>query len=167
MAAKLVDRSPLTIEFVADKKDSMQPWTSPAITMPIQPIETAKKAAGGPKDLGRVSQKSFVLSIYSSGDNYKHKTIVRRAPLHGPWPNSGDEKNTFVYNALKDVVPDGLGTEGLCDWHTGGQLSDDARIQRSEEEQAVQEQISHVVARKHRSKRAIVEPVSKATSDDS
>ncbi len=152
MAADLVKRSPLTVEYITDKFDTAHSLASSAITPPIQPIETPN----GPdtsykRDTQYMSQKSFVLNIFPS-DGYKHKTFIRQSPLHGPWPKAGLEKETFVYNALREVMPDGPGAEAFCDWQTGGQLSDEARMERSQEESA---KLAHINDRRSRRQRVM------------
>ncbi len=88
MAADLVRRSPLTVEFITDKFDTAQQPLAPAsFTSPIQPIETSAAAAPATETRSgaRVSHRSFVLGVFPA-DGYRHKTTIRQSPLHGPWP---------------------------------------------------------------------------------
>lgn len=71
------------------------------------------------------------MHINPSNDYYEHRTTVRRNPLHGRWPRARDEDQDAVFFALRRVVPDGMARQALCDWRTGGQLSEAARIIRA------------------------------------
>ena len=154
MARNLVMRSPMRFEFITDKAGALRPPAgSPDITSPVEPMETSEPP---PESLRRetrqLSQKAFVLHIHARAD-YQHKTMIRRSPLHGPWPGDEDDAATtsLVYNALREVVPDGPGRDALCDWQTGGQLSDQARLQRS---QPSSYQAAHIHDRRARRERA-------------
>jgi len=134
VATKLVERSPMKFEFITPKSDTMQPLAPSGITSPIHPIETSTPPDDSRRrDTGPMSQRAFVLSIYRSQE-YKHRTLIRQSPLHGPWPKAADDIDTFVYDALKQVVPKGSASEALCDWETGDQLSDEVATLRSKSE---------------------------------
>ncbi|KAL1903130.1 hypothetical protein Sste5346_000414 [Sporothrix stenoceras] len=82
---------------------------------------------------GGAQHRSFVVSVFPSND-YHHRTVVRNNPLHGPWPYDRDEgpsgmativssntdnyRDTFVYNALRAVVPESASSAALCDWRS-------------------------------------------------
>ena len=136
MARELVLRSPMRFELLTDKADAARPLAgSPGITSPVEPLEAAAAAETTPplrRETRQLSQKAFVLHIHPHAD-YRHKTTIRRSPLHGPWPDDdGDARGSLVYYALGEVVPDGPARDALCDWQTGGQLSDRARLRRSQ-----------------------------------
>lgn len=168
MAADLVRRSPLTVEFITDKFDTAQQPLAPAsFTSPIQPIETSAAAAPATETRSgaRVSHRSFVLGVFPA-DGYRHKTTIRQSPLHGPWPQAGGDKHTFVYNALRDVVPDGPGADALCDWQTGRQLSDEPRMERSQETRGRLAHIRDRLARRQRAARKDEAPVATEADQD-
>lgn len=62
--------------------------------------------------------KTFILHIFPT-QSYKHKTMIRYSPLHGPWPD--DKPSSFVTSALRVIVPKDMAAKGLWDWETGGQ----------------------------------------------
>lgn len=74
--------------------------------------------------------KTFTMHINPSQSYYEHKTNIRLSPTHGPWPKAASaqtrrEDRDFVFMALRDVVPKSMAGPGLCDWHTGAQLSEE------------------------------------------
>lgn len=80
--------------------------------------------------------KTFKLHINPSQSYYGHKTTINRNALHGRWPKTPIEDQDYIYFALRAVVPNNVACIGLCDWHTGGQLSEDAKILRNSEDTA-------------------------------
>lgn len=135
MAAALVQRSPLQYELLAETLEAAQPWgaprVAPAVQSILQPASGAAPSPSRPPSPANASlaQRSFVISVFPS-ENYHHRTAVRSSPLHGPWPrddeatsraaavasNADGYRDTFVYNALKQVVPESASSEALCDW---------------------------------------------------
>ncbi|EFX03556.1 pal1-like protein [Grosmannia clavigera kw1407] len=138
-ASTLINRSPIQYEFLSETFETVQPWGNPRVATLVQPIETrrigegevAETAAGSADTSNRrqtehVQHKSFVVSVFPSQD-YRHQTMLRLSPLHGPWPKDFSAvlapsltgrgnvayKNTFVYNALRAVVPESAASEGL------------------------------------------------------
>lgn len=98
--------------------------------------------------------KTFTMHINPSQSYYEHKKNIRLSPTHGPWPNADSpqmrrEDRDFVFLALKDVVPDTHARAGLCDWHTGGQLSGEPVSLRA---QAADARLWHIKERQERKK---------------
>lgn len=96
--------------------------------------------------------KTFTMHINPSQSYYEHKKNIRLSPTHGPWPKADSpqtrrEDRDFVYLALKDVVPDTIAHAGLCDWHTGGQLSGEPVSLRA---QAADARLWHIKERQER-----------------
>lgn len=138
-------------EFVTSRSDSIQPWGAPGITSPVEPILASTPSPNNTSKhtTDHLSQKSFEMHIFPS-PGYKHKTTIRYAPVHGPWPEEDrKERDSFVYNALRAVVPKGIAAEALCDWETGGQLSDEARVLRAQSDAPAE---AHVLERQRRRK---------------
>lgn len=64
------------------------------------------------------ARNTFLLHIFPT-TTYKHKTMIRHSPLHGPWP---DEKpSSFATSALRVVVPKDMAGKAMWNWETGGQ----------------------------------------------
>ena len=63
------------------------------------------------------------------GSEYPHGSRVRESPLYGPWPGAGNSsvlgKSSFVMQALKEVIPKSMASEGLRDWESAGQRDAD------------------------------------------
>lgn len=96
--------------------------------------------------------KTFTMQIKPSQSYYEHKKNIRLSPTHGPWPKADSpqtsrEDRDFVYLALKDVVPNTIAHAGLCDWHTGGQLSGEPVSLRA---QAADARLWHIRERQQR-----------------
>ena len=133
-ARKLIDRSPLSFYFAAEPFDGLSPTTTlfnsreSGVASPVNPIDSTTAA-----DNPRLNKSTrFTVHVFPS-EGYKHKTVIRYSPLHGPWPKDQGKKETFVYSALKKVVPERMfAHDAFCDWHTGGQLSNDARHMRNQ-----------------------------------
>lgn len=94
------------------------------------------------------------MHINPSQSYYEHKKNIRLSPTHGPWPKADSpqtrrEDRDFVYLALKDVVPNTIAHSGLCDWHTGGQLSGEPVSLRA---QAADARLWHIRERQQRKK---------------
>lgn len=141
-AAELIKSSPLRFKFISEPLESIQEKASPGTkyVSVAAPIEMHELKDGTGQDHERLSRpestlpdpiKTFKVHINPSNDYYDHKTTIRRNPLHGRWPQTLDEDQDSVYFALKNVVPDNIARKALCDWHTGGQLSEDAKILRA------------------------------------
>lgn len=94
--------------------------------------------------------KTFSIYLHASQRHYAHRTEVRRNPIHGRWPSTAKEEQDTVYWALREVVPDNIAREGLCDWHTGGQFSDDAQAMRISADHA---ELWHQYERQHKHER--------------
>lgn len=151
MAERLVERSPISYAFITEKFDTMQPWSSSQVTSSIQPVETTnhdKDNESTGRETSHLSHKTFVLHAFPN-DNYRHRSVMRLGPLYGPWPYKTDQDRTFVHFALREAVPQILGHKGLCDWTTGGQDSEDARLVRSPDEQEISVE-SHIADRRNR-----------------
>jgi hypothetical protein len=98
--------------------------------------------------------KTFTMRINPSQRYYEHKKNIRLSPTHGPWPKADSpqtrrEDRDFVFLALKDVVPNTIAHAGLCDWHTGGQLSGEPVSLRA---QAANARLWHIKERQERKK---------------
>lgn len=157
----LIKRSPLTFKFISETSESIDEETKPGIhavgvASPIKLHEerdtrgasTAKAAQPQPTDI----VKTFTMHINPSQRYYQHKTNIRLSPTHGPWPKVDSaqtrrEGQDFVYLALKAVVPDSIARAGLCDWHTGGQLSGEPVSMRA---QATSAKLWHIRERQER-----------------
>ncbi|PSR84165.1 hypothetical protein BD289DRAFT_482897 [Coniella lustricola] len=101
-----------------------------------------------PKDFAADPIKTFEVKINLSQDNYSHKRAIEWNPLHGPWPETSKEDQDFAYFALREVIPGSMAKEGLCDWNTGGQLNEDVKHMRSQEEVSHEWQIQQRKLRK-------------------
>lgn len=128
VASVLVSRSPLVFKYISETLDSIDAKSLPG----INPLGVASpihihEDNGKPPRPGEKAQsdmvKTFTMHISPSQSYYEHKTNIRLSPIHGPWPKTPAQDQDFVYFALKEVVPRDIAQEGLCDWHTGGQLS--------------------------------------------
>ncbi|CAK7265331.1 hypothetical protein SEPCBS57363_001527 [Sporothrix epigloea] len=141
MATALVQRSPLQYELLAENLQAVQPWGQPRVANVVQSVlrkegEHHTSSASSSSSKSSLSHRSFVVSVFPSPD-YHHRTMIRNSPLHGPWPrdesrpsglpgspsvmtavatNADGYRETFVYNALKAVVPESASSEALCDW---------------------------------------------------
>lgn len=160
---QLIKRSPITFKFVSETAESVDEETKPGIhavgvASPIKIHEerdmrgtstrVAKTAEPQPTDI----VKTFTMHINPSQKYYEHKTNIRLSPTHGPWPEVDSaqtrrEDQDFVFLALKDVVPDSIARAGLCDWHTGGQLSGEPVSMRA---QAANAKLWHIKERQER-----------------
>lgn len=158
-AVDIVKKSPMTFKFVPEALES----TIPNSTNKFQPVSVAAPielhfVEGEDQKIKReqvdpsISQsdpiKTFTLWAKPSGTRYNHKTNIRRNPIHGPWPEAEKSDHDFTHFALKEVVPASLAQHGLCDWITGGQLSEDAKLARQEETAGGQWQIRDRIARR-------------------
>ncbi|ROV87047.1 hypothetical protein VMCG_10860 [Cytospora schulzeri] len=134
MASDLVSRSPLTFKFISETLDSIEakslPGISPAgVASPIHVHEESNNGRPPRPGVNNKAQspddmvKTFTMHINPSQSYYEHKTNIRLSPIHGPWPRTPEQDQDSVYFALREVVPSDMAREGLCDWHTGGQLS--------------------------------------------
>lgn len=128
VASELVSRSPLTFKYISETLDSIEAKSLPGIS-PVgvaPPIQTHEDSARFPSPARNAQSdmvKTFTMHINPSQSYYEHKTNIRLSPIHGPWPKTPEQDQDFVYFALREVVPNDIAQEGLCDWHTGGQLS--------------------------------------------
>lgn len=159
----MIKRSPLTFKFVSETAESVDEETKPGIyavgvAAPINVHEerdsrgtntrVAKAAEPRPSDI----VKTFTMRINPSQSYYEHKTNIRLSPTHGPWPKVDSaqtrrEDQDFVFLALKDVVPNNIAHAGLCDWHTGGQVSGEPVSMRA---QAADARLWHIKERQAR-----------------
>lgn len=116
---------------------------------------TSTKVARAPEpQQGSDIVKTFTMHINPSQSYYEHKKNIRLSPTHGPWPKADSpqtrsEDQDFVFLALKDVVPNTIAHAGLCDWHTGGQLSGEPVSLRA---QAADARLWHIKERQERKK---------------
>lgn len=135
----LLRKTPLTFTFISQPLESIREKATPG-GRPVSVaalIETHESKDGQGQDPAESDLiKTFKLHINPSQSYYGHKTTINRNALHGRWPRTLDEDQDFVYYALKEVVPNNVACNGLCDWHTGGQLSEDAKVLRNSEETA-------------------------------
>ncbi|ROW13284.1 hypothetical protein VPNG_05529 [Cytospora leucostoma] len=164
VASELLSRSPLTFKFVSETLDTIEAKSLPGISpvgvaSPIQIHEEATKMARTSPNPGAEEQqqaqqsdmvKTFTLYINPSQSYYEHKTNVRLSPIHGPWPKTLEQDQDFIYFALKEVVPDDMTRAGLCDWHTGGQLSGEPAAIRAQQEHS---KLWHIRERQMRRKK--------------
>ncbi|KAI1087493.1 hypothetical protein F5B19DRAFT_486662 [Rostrohypoxylon terebratum] len=93
-----------------------------SITTPINPLPPSKVARTTPtlSELG-ITYINFTLHMFAANRSYSHWDVIKRDPLHGPWPpNSGTE--TFMSAALRQSIPSGAMAPALRDWHTANQL---------------------------------------------
>lgn len=155
MVDDLVSRSPLEYEYITDKSNSgllggaLREQHSTDITTPVEPIEISALADEKAKRSGNASPyKTFALHIFPT-TTYKHRTVIRYSPLHGPWTRDRNAQNTFTYAALKDSIPDALDAEGLRDWESGGQLSD------SSDQRTLSEELSKLTKIQDRKAKAV------------
>ncbi|KUI74111.1 hypothetical protein VM1G_09908 [Cytospora mali] len=143
VASELINRSPLTFKFVSETLDSIEAKSLPGISpvgvaAPIQIHENKARLPPSPDRAAQASPndmvKTFTMHINPSQSYYEHKTNIRLSPIHGPWPKTPEQDQDFVYFALKEVVPNDIAREGLCDWHSGGQLSGEPAAIRAQHE---------------------------------
>ncbi|KAI1764199.1 hypothetical protein GGR53DRAFT_331002 [Hypoxylon sp. FL1150] len=132
-ATAMVNDSPITRVIIAQPNaaPNSASWGAEynlrgPITTPINPLPSSNATQKTPAfdDLG-LSHKTFTLHVFAANKTYNHKTVVRRNPLHGPWPSNGS-RETFMSAALYGPVPSGAVAPGLRDWHTANQLSRDS-----------------------------------------
>lgn len=71
----------------------------------------------------KVQQKSFTLHAFRT-ERYDHGLAIRVGPLWGRWPEEPVAREMLMFKALRRSVPSGPGQDGLCDWYTGGQLTE-------------------------------------------
>lgn len=135
VAEELVRQSPLTFNFVSETINDPGSKAAPGayasrIAAPIKTYQLTKMPddSNPPQRSGPV--KTFTLQMRPSQRKYAHRTEIRRNPIHFRWPTTPKEEQDSIFWALRDVVPDNIAREGLCDWHTGGQFSDDAQAMR-------------------------------------
>lgn len=178
-AAALVEKSPIQYEFMADRLQTAHPWDDPSVATRVQPVETTGTTDTTERsektETAQVTHKSFVVSVFPSHD-YHHRTMIRNSPLHGPWPrdypttagSSGAAyKNTFVYNALKAVVPESAVSEGLCDWRTEWDSSGGATAIRTSSGDSPQDRpptdkaLAHIRRRKMQREQAGLGPIAR------
>lgn len=164
VASELLSRSPLTFKFVSETLDTIEAKSLPGIipvgvASPIQIHEEATKLARADPNTGEEQQarqsdmvKTFTLYINPSQSYYEHKTNSRLSPIHGPWPKTLEQDQDLIYFALKEVVPDDMARTGLCDWHTGGQLSDEPAAIRAQQEHS---KLWHIRERQMRRKKSM------------
>lgn len=136
VANELVKISPLAFKFVSEPLQSVRARASPGVYAVdvAAPIEIHEVKDDDP-DLAQppapesISDpiKTFTVHINPSQSYYSHKEQIRLNPIHGPWPRTLREDQDFIYFALKKVIPNNFALQGLCDWHTGGQLSEAAK----------------------------------------
>lgn len=145
----LLKQRTLTFKFVSEPLKSIQAKEKPglvpvAVASPFE-IHEEKQEGWDTQDVAQQSMsdqgqsdliKTFKLYINPSQSYYEHKTTIRRNPIHGAWPKTNQEDHDLVYFALRQNVPDDLAQKGLCDWQTGGQLSEDTQHMRTSEESA-------------------------------
>ncbi|KAI3394667.1 hypothetical protein diail_2414 [Diaporthe ilicicola] len=164
VATKLINRSPLAFRFVSETFESVEERTKPGIrpTSVASPIHVheEKDSASTSISASKATEsqqpgivKTFTMHINPSQSYYEHKKNIRLSPTHGPWPKAGaqqQEDHDFVYLALKDVVPNSIAQTGLCDWHTGSQLSGEPVSLRAREADA---RLWHIKERQMRKRR--------------
>ncbi|KAI1778664.1 hypothetical protein F4818DRAFT_306372 [Hypoxylon cercidicola] len=128
-ATAMVNDSPITRVVIAQEEDAS--WGAEynlrgTITAPVNPLPPSVATQKTPAfdDLG-LSHRTFTLHVFAANKTYNHKGVVRRNPLHGPWP-SNSNRETFMSAALYKSVPSGAMAPGLRDWHTANQLSRDS-----------------------------------------
>lgn len=158
-AVDTVKKSPLTFKFVPEPlestiSNSKRTFRPVSAAAPIElhfvqgEDQKIKREQVDPSIAQSDPIKTFTLWAKPSGTRYNHKTTIRRNPIHGPWPEAEKSDHDFTYFALKEVVPASLAQHGLCDWTTGGQLSEDAKLARQEETAGGQWQIRDRIARR-------------------
>lgn len=164
----MLHKSPLTFKFVSEPLESIQSRSAPggnpmSVASPINlhfiegESQTVKREQADPSTAGSDPIKTFTLWVKPSGNDYNHKTIIRRNPIHGPWPEVKKSDHDFAYYALKEVVPDSVAQHGLCDWTTGGQLSEDVKLARLDEGSGENWHIRDRIERRRNRKKATVE----------
>ncbi|KAF3761027.1 hypothetical protein M406DRAFT_108355 [Cryphonectria parasitica EP155] len=143
VANELIKASPLRFRFVSEPLQSIRAKSAPGaepvdIAAPIEIHESEHGYSHDPAD--HTSPEStttsdpitnFTMYIHPSQSYYEHRTAIRLNPIHGRWPKTLEEDQDFVYSALKKVVPRNVAQNGLCDWQTGGQLMEDAKLIRT------------------------------------
>ncbi|KAI6082369.1 hypothetical protein F4821DRAFT_215907 [Hypoxylon rubiginosum] len=133
-ATAMVNDSPITRVVIAQEPEASPnsaSWGAEynlrgPITTPIEPLPSLSATQKTPAfdELG-LSHKTFTLHVFAANKTYSHKEVVRRNPLHGPWPSNGS-RETFMSAALYKSIPSGAMAPGLRDWHTANQLSRDS-----------------------------------------
>lgn len=143
-ALDLFHKSPLTFKFVSEPLEYTK-YRSASAPNPISvasPIDIhfiegrndiVKREQATPSIAESGPIKTFTLWVKPSESSYNHKSNIRRNPIHGPWPEVKKSDHDFAYYALKEVVPDSIAQHGLCDWTTGGQLSEDVKLARADQ----------------------------------
>ncbi|KAL8393010.1 hypothetical protein RB595_002990 [Gaeumannomyces hyphopodioides] len=92
---------------------------------PGRPTGGSSSSGGGGEGHGRakVEHKSFTLHAFTT-ERYDHGLAIRVGPLWGRWPEEPVAREMLMFKALRESVPSNPGHEGLCDWYTGGQLTE-------------------------------------------
>lgn len=163
-AVDITYKSPLTFKFVSQPLEPIQSKSAPDVSAvdvaaPVDihfvegESETVKRAQTDPSTADLDPIKTFTIWINLSESRYNHKKNIRRNPIHGRWPDVKKSDHDSVYYALKEVVPESIAQHGLCDWVTGGQLSEDVKLARTDENTSVNWQIhDRLVRRRNREK---------------
>lgn len=149
--------NPLTFKYVVEPLASMEPSSkSPefkpvSLAAPVQIHRANPDAAPSPQSVPSQESnpvKTFKLWMNFADKMYSHKTTIRQRPIHGRWPAALKKDQDFMYYALREVVPDSMVQHGLCDWSTGGQLSDDRFLARTDEKVGANMQAAERIARR-------------------
>lgn len=161
----MLHKSPLTFKFVSEPlnpiRSKSQPGVDPVgVASPIElhfvegESETTERSQTAPSSAESDPIKTFTLWVELSQSHYRHKTRVRMNPIHGPWPVVKKTDHDFAYFALKEVVPESLAQQGLCDWVTGGQLSEDVKLARADEDVSKSWQLRATIQRRRNRERS-------------
>ncbi|KAJ4395970.1 hypothetical protein N0V93_000186 [Gnomoniopsis smithogilvyi] len=164
-ALDMIGKSPMTFKFVSEPLEPVQTSSitggnpmSVASPITLHFIEgerdTIKREQADPSTAESNPIKTFTIWAKASEKSYNHKTNIRRNPIHGPWPEVKKTDHDFAYHALKEVVPDNIAQHGLCDWTTGGQLSEDVKLARADEGSGGNWQIRDRIERRRNRERA-------------
>lgn len=159
----MLQNSPLTFKFISEPLESIRSTSAPgispvAVAAPIDlhfvesESETTTREQTDPSTTESDPIKTFTLWVQPSQGRYNHKSNIRRNPTHGRWPEVKPADHDFAYYALKEVIPDNIALHGLCDWVTGGQLSEDVKLARTDQESGENWQIRDRIERRRNSK---------------
>ncbi|KAI0179567.1 hypothetical protein GGR52DRAFT_311942 [Hypoxylon sp. FL1284] len=134
-ATAMVNESPITRVVIAQASKAAAASNDAAwgarhnlrgtLTAPVDPLPPSDATQKTPTfDHLGLAHRSFTLHVFAANKTYSHKEVIRRNPLHGPWPPNDGE--TFMSAALYMSIPSGAMAPGLRDWHTANQLSRDS-----------------------------------------
>jgi len=132
IAERLVRLSPLQYDYIREHgyetsapASSSSP-TSPYHASPSSRYSASPRATPAHETAARLgAEKRFTVHVFPAPD-YPYGERVRQSPLYGPWRRRRPDvtvldKSSFVMDALRQVIPRSMASDGLTDWESAGQ----------------------------------------------